>query len=122
MEGKRGLPRIKPPFPAVVGLYGMPTVVNNVESIATVPAILTMGGDEYAKLGTPKSAGTKLISACGNINNPGVYEIELGLPVEEFIYSDDYCGGIKDNKRLKAVVAGGSSVPILPAELILRKQ
>jgi NADH-quinone oxidoreductase subunit F len=120
LEGKRGLPRIKPPFPAVVGLYGMPTVVNNVESIATVPVIINIGGEEYAKIGTPKSTGTKLISACGNINKPGVYEIELGLPVEEFIFSEDYCGGIKDGKQMKAVVAGGSSVPILPASLILK--
>jgi NADH-quinone oxidoreductase subunit F len=120
LEGKRGLPRIKPPFPAVSGLYGNPTVVNNVESIATVPWIINNGGDEYVKIGTLKSAGTKLISACGNINRPGVYEIEMGLPVEEFIFSDEYCGGVKDGKRIKAVVAGGSSVPILPAELILK--
>lgn len=120
LEGKRGNPRLKPPFPAVVGLYGMPTVVNNVESIAAVPWIVLNSGDEYAKVGTPKSAGTKLISACGNINKPGVYEIELGLPVEEFVFSDEYCGGIANGKRLKAVVAGGSSVPILPAELILK--
>ena len=120
LEGKRGNPRLKPPFPAVSGLYGNPTVVNNVESIAAVPWIVNNGGDEYAKIGTPKSAGTKLISACGNINNPGVYEIELGLPVEEFIFSPVYCGGIKDGKRLKAVVAGGSSVPILPSGLIMK--
>jgi NADH-quinone oxidoreductase subunit F len=120
LEGKRGNPRIKPPFPAVVGLYGMPTVVNNVESIATVPWIVMNNGEEYAKIGTAKSAGTKLISACGNINKPGVYEIELGLPVEEFIFSDEYCGGIANGKRMKAVVAGGSSVPILPTELILK--
>ena len=120
LEGKRGNPRLKPPFPAVSGLYGNPTVVNNVESIAAVPWIVNNGGDEYAKIGTPKSAGTKLISACGNINHPGVYEIELGLPVEEFIFSPVYCGGIKDGKRLKAVVAGGSSVPILPSGLIMK--
>lgn len=120
LEGKRGNPRIKPPFPAVYGLYGNPTVVNNVESIATVPAIIEMGGENYAKIGTEKSTGTKLISACGHLNKPGVYEIELGLPVEEFIYSEQYCGGISGGKKLKAVVAGGSSVPILPAELILR--
>jgi NADH-quinone oxidoreductase subunit F len=120
LEGKRGNPRLKPPFPAVSGLYGNPTVVNNVESIATVPWIINYGGEEYAKRGTPKSTGTKLISACGNINKPGVYEIELGLPVEEFIFSEEYCGGIANGKRLKAVVAGGSSVPILPAELILK--
>lgn len=98
----------------------MPTVVNNVESIAAVPWIVLNSGDAYSKIGTPKSAGTKLISACGNINKPGVYEIELGLPVEEFIFSDEWCGGIANGKRMKAVVAGGSSVPILPTELILK--
>lgn len=120
LEGKRGNPRIKPPFPAISGLYGCPTVVNNVESIATVPPIITMGGEEYAKIGVGNSKGTKLISACGHIRKPGIYEIELGLPVEEFIYSDEYCGGIRGGRKLKAVVAGGSSVPILPAELILK--
>src|SRR6187401_2802870 len=120
LEGKRGNPRIKPPFPAVKGVWGCPTVVNNVESIAAVPHILNLGGDEYAKIGVGKSTGTKLISASGHINKPGVYEIELGVPVEEFIYSDSYCGGIKNGKKLKAVVAGGSSVPILPADLILK--
>ncbi|OAQ38423.1 NADH-quinone oxidoreductase subunit F [Pedobacter psychrophilus] len=119
LEGKRGNPRIKPPFPAIAGLYGCPTVVNNVESIAAIVPIINMGGDEYAKIGVGRSTGTKLISASGNINKPGVYEIELGLSVEDFIYSDDYCGGIANGKRLKAVVAGGSSVPILPANLIL---
>src|SRR5665213_3768275 len=120
LEGKRGNPRIKPPFPAVSGVWGRPTVVNNVETIADVPWIVNNGGDEYAKIGLGRSTGTKLISACGHINNPGVYEIELGLPVEEFIYSKDYCGGIKGGKKMKAVVAGGSSVPILPTELILK--
>ncbi|MBI3135193.1 MAG: NADH-quinone oxidoreductase subunit NuoF [Bacteroidetes bacterium] len=120
LEGKRGNPRIKPPFPAVAGLWGCPTVVNNVETIAAVCPIVNMGGDEYAKIGVGKSTGTKLISASGHINKPGVYEIELGLPVEEFIYSDAYCGGIRNGKSLKAVVAGGSSVPILPAHLILK--
>lgn len=120
LEGKRGNPRIKPPFPAVVGLYGCPTVVNNVETLANVGFIINNGGSEYARYGTGKSTGTKLISACGNINNPGVYEIELGLSVREFIYSEKYCGGIKDGKELKAVIAGGSSVPILPKNLILQ--
>lgn len=120
LEGKRGNPRIKPPFPAYKGLYGCPTVVNNVETLATVGPIIEMGGTEYAAIGKGKSTGTKLISACGNINHPGVYEIDLGLPVEDFIYSEEYCGGIKNGKRLKAIVPGGSSVPILPAELILR--
>jgi NADH-quinone oxidoreductase subunit F len=120
LEGKRGNPRIKPPFPAVKGAWERPTVVNNVESIAAVVPIINMGGDEYAKIGIGKSTGTKLISASGHINKPGVYEIELGVPVEEFIYSDTYCGGIRNGKKLKAVVAGGSSVPILPTELILK--
>jgi NADH-quinone oxidoreductase subunit F len=120
LEGKRGNPRIKPPFPAVAGLYGCPTVVNNVETIAAVVPIIRDGGAAYAAVGIGKSTGTKLISASGHLNKPGVYEIELGLPVEEFIYSDEYCGGIRNGKKLKAVVAGGSSVPILPAELILK--
>jgi len=120
LEGQRGNPRIKPPSPAYKGLYGCPTLVNNVETLAAVGPIIQMGGEAYAVIGKGKSAGTKLISACGNIQKPGVYEIELGLPVEDFIYSEDYCGGIKNGKRLKAVVPGGSSVPILPAELILR--
>jgi len=120
LEGKRGNPRIKPPFPAIKGAWGCPTVVNNVETIAAVVPIINMTGDEYAKIGIGKSTGTKLISAGGHINKPGVYEIELGVPVEEFIYSEKYCGGILNGKKLKAVVAGGSSVPILPTELILK--
>lgn len=119
LEGKRGNPRIKPPFPAIAGLYGCPTVVNNVETIAAVVPIVNEGGAAYASIGIGNSKGTKLISASGHINKPGVYEIEMGLPVEEFIYSDEYCGGIRNGKKLKAVVAGGSSVPILPTELIL---
>jgi NADH-quinone oxidoreductase subunit F len=120
LEGKRGNPRNKPPFPAVSGLYNCPTVVNNVETITAVPWIINHGAAAYASIGIGKSTGTKLISACGNINKPGVYEIELGLPVEEFIYSDEYCGGIAGGRELKAVVAGGSSVPILPKHLILK--
>ncbi len=120
LEGKRGNPRIKPPFPAVKGLWGCPTVVNNVESIAAVVPIVNDGGEEYAKLGTGKSTGTKLISACGNLNKPGVYEIEMNISVEEFIYSDEYCGGIANGKKLKACIPGGSSVPILPANLLLK--
>jgi NADH-quinone oxidoreductase subunit F len=120
LEGKRGNPRIKPPFPAVAGLWGCPTVVNNVETIAAVVPIVNDGGEAYSKIGVGKSTGTKLISASGHINKPGVYEIEMGVPVEEFIYSDAFCGGIRNGKKLKAVVAGGSSVPILPADLILK--
>ncbi|RYY81199.1 MAG: NADH-quinone oxidoreductase subunit NuoF, partial [Chitinophagaceae bacterium] len=120
LEGKRGNPRIKPPFPAVKGLYGAPTVVNNVETLAAVVPIINIGGEEYAKIGVGKSTGTKLISACGNINKPGIYEIDMTISVEEFIYSDDYCGGIPKGKRLKACIPGGSSVPILPANLLLK--
>ncbi len=120
LEGKRGNPRLKPPFPAIAGLYACPTVVNNVETLASVPTIINITADNYNDIGIGKSSGTKLISASGHINKPGVYEIEMGLPVEEFIYSDEYCGGIWKGRKLKAVVAGGSSVPILPAHLILK--
>ena len=119
LEGKRGNPRIKPPFPAVKGLWDCPTVVNNVETIAAVVPIINDGGIEYAKIGIGKSTGTKLISACGNINKQGVYEIEMNVSVEEFIYSDEYCGGIANGRKLKACIPGGSSVPILPANLLL---
>ncbi len=120
LEGKRGNPRIKPPFPAVKGVWDCPTVVNNVETIAAVVPIVNDGGDAYAAIGIGKSTGTKLISASGHINKPGVYEIEMGITVEEFIYSEEYCGGIRNGRDLKAVVAGGSSVPILPKHLILK--
>lgn len=120
LEGKRGNPRIKPPFPAIAGLYGCPTVVNNVETIAAVVPIINDGGEAYSKIGIGRSTGTKLISASGNINKPGVYEIELGLPVEEFIFSEEYCGGIANGKRMKACVPGGSSVPILPEYLVCK--
>src|SRR3954470_23252603 len=120
LEGKRGNPRIKPPFPAVKGVWDCPTVVNNVETIAAVVPIINITGEEYAKIGVGKSTGTKLISACGNINKPGVYEIDMTISVEEFIYSDEYCGGIKGGRRLKACIPGGSSVPILPASLLLK--
>jgi len=120
LEGKRGNPRIKPPFPAVKGLYDCPTVVNNVETICAVVPIINDGGDEYAKIGVGRSTGTKLMSACGNIRKPGVYEIDMTISVEEFIFSDEYCGGIANGKRLKACIPGGSSVPILPANLLLK--
>jgi NADH-quinone oxidoreductase subunit F len=120
LEGKRGNPRIKPPFPAIKGVWDCPTVVNNVETLTAIVPIINMGGDEYAKIGVGKSTGTKLISACGNINKPGVYEIDMTISVEEFIYSDEYCGGIPKGKRLKACIPGGSSVPILPANLLLK--
>ena len=120
LEGKRGNPRIKPPFPAVRGVWDCPTVVNNVETLAAVVPIINEGGEAYSKIGVGKSTGTKLISACGNINKPGVFEIDMTISVEEFIYSDEYCGGIPNGKRLKACIPGGSSVPILPANLLLK--
>jgi len=120
LEGKRGNPRIKPPFPAIQGLWMRPTVVNNVETLAAIVPIIKMGGDAYAKIGVGRSTGTKLISACGNINKPGVYEIDMTISVEDFIYSDEYCGGIANGKKLKACIPGGSSVPILPANLLLK--
>ncbi|OWK97482.1 NADH-quinone oxidoreductase subunit F [Kaistella haifensis DSM 19056] len=120
LEGKRGNPRLKPPFPAVKGLWESPTVVNNVETIAAIVPIINITGAEYAKIGVGRSTGTKLISACGNINKPGVYEIDMTITVEEFIYSDEYCGGIPNGKKLKACIPGGSSVPIVPANLLLK--
>lgn len=119
LEGKRGNPRNKPPFPAVKGLWQCPTVVNNVETISAVSWIINNGGEEYAKIGIGKSTGTKLISASGQLNKPGVYEIPMGITVEDFIFADEWCGGMKSGYNLKACVAGGSSVPILPAELLL---
>jgi NADH-quinone oxidoreductase subunit F len=119
LEGKRGNPRNKPPFPAVKGLWQCPTVVNNVETISAVSWIINNGGDEYAKIGIGKSTGTKLISASGQLNKPGVYEIPLGITVEDFIFADEWCGGMRPGYKLKACIAGGSSVPILPAELLL---
>lgn len=120
LEGKRGNPRIKPPFPAIKGVWGRPTVVNNVETLAAVVPVINIGGEAYSKIGVGRSTGTKLISACGNINKPGVYEIDMTISVEEFVYSDEYCGGIAKGKRLKACIPGGSSVPILPANLLFK--
>lgn len=114
LEGKRGHPRIKPPFPAVVGLYGCPTVVNNVETLAAVPHIIMKGADWYRSLGTEKSGGTKMFSLSGHINKPGNYEVKMGYPLMQFINEEG--GGMKGGKKLKAVIVGGSSVPIITAE------
>jgi len=111
LEGKRGVPRIKPPFPAVVGLWGCPTVINNVETLASVPHIILGGGQWFADLGTPKNGGTHLVSISGNVEKPGVYELPLGYNFKKLIY--DVAGGIQSGRKLKAVVPGGSSVPIL---------
>lgn len=114
LEGKRGHPRLKPPFPAVVGLYGGPTVVNNVETLAVVPHIILNGGDWYKALGTEKSGGTKLFTVSGHVNNPGNFEVPMGYPLMSLINNE--CGGISGGRKLKAVIPGGSSVPILTAE------
>jgi len=116
LEGKRGVPRIKPPFPAVVGLWGGPTVINNVETLASVPHILLSGGQWFADLGTPKNGGTHLVSISGNVEKPGVYELPLGYNFKKLIY--DVGGGIQEGRELKAVVPGGSSVPILTPDEI----
>lgn len=115
-EGKRGYPRLKPPFPATVGAFDCPTVINNVETLASVPWIVLNGGDAYSAIGTEKSKGTKLFSVCGKVNKPGVYEINLGFPLKTFL--EEQCGGIKDGKKLKAVIPGGSSTPVFRAEEI----
>jgi NADH-quinone oxidoreductase subunit F len=111
LEGKRGNPRLKPPFPAIEGLYAGPTLINNVETLATVPNILRMGGDEYAKLGTETSTGTKLVSISGDVKRPGNYEIELGIPSREIIYG--LAGGPPSGKDVKFWFPGGSSSPVL---------
>src|SRR5260370_2516288 len=114
LEGKRGIPRIRPPFPAVVGLWGGPTVINNVETLASVPHIILMGGQKFADLGTPKNGGTRLFCLSGHINKPGVYELPLGYPLKKMIY--EVGGGIPGGKKLKAVVPGGPSTLVLTAE------
>src|SRR6267142_3119010 len=114
LEGKRGIPRIRPPFPAVVGLWGGPTVINNVETLAAVPHIILMGGQKYAELGPPKNGGTRLFCLSGHINKPGVYELRMGYPLKNMIY--DVGGGIPNGNKLKAVVPGGSSTYVLTAE------
>jgi len=111
LEGKRGNPRLKPPFPANQGLYQGPTVINNVETLATMPHILRMGGEQYAKIGTETSAGTKLVSVSGNVQRPGNYEIELGVPSREII--NDLAGGPPDGREVKFWFPGGSSSPVL---------
>jgi len=116
IEGKRGLPRLKPPFPAVVGVFGCPTVVNNVETLACVPHILEHGGAWFARIGTERSTGTKLFCVSGHVERPGVYEAAMGITFREII--EDLCGGIRGGGNLKAFIPGGSSAPVLPADLI----
>ncbi len=111
LEGKRGNPRLKPPFPAIEGLYHGPTLINNVETLYTVPAIIRMGGKEFANLGTPTSTGTKVVSVSGDVQRPGNYEIELGIPSRELIY--DLAGGPPEGREVKFWFPGGSSSPVL---------
>lgn len=121
LEGYRGHPRMKPPFPAVEGLYASPTVVNNVETLTAVPQIIEMGGENWRNLGTEKSGGTKLWSVSGHVNKPGVYELPMGYDdMEKFIMED--CGGMRNSKKLKAVIPGGSSVYIMNAAQIIGKK
>jgi NADH-quinone oxidoreductase subunit F len=114
LEGRRGQPRVKPPFPAAVGVFGMPTTVNNVETLAAVPHIVTNGAEWYRQWGSEKSPGTKLFCVSGHVAKPGNYELPLGFPMMELI--EDVCGGMAGGRKLKAVIPGGSSVPILSAE------
>jgi NADH-quinone oxidoreductase subunit F len=114
LEGKRGNPRLKPPFPAIEGLYMGPTLINNIETLATVPHIITMGGADYAKIGVENSSGTKLVSVSGDVQRPGNYEIELGIPSRELIY--DLAGGPEPGRTVKLWFPGGSSSPVLTAE------
>jgi NADH-quinone oxidoreductase subunit F len=116
LEGKRGVPRIRPPFPAVVGLWGGPTVINNAETLASVPPIILNGAEWYANLGTPKNGGTRLFCLSGHINKPGVYELPMGYNLKKMIY--DVGCGIPNGRKLKAVVPGGSSCPLLTADEI----
>ena len=116
LEGKKGWPRLKPPFPATSGLYGCPTCVNNVETLAAVVPILQKGGDWYASLGTPKNAGTRLFCVSGHVKKPGTYELPMGIPFADLL---EIAGGVKGGRKLKAVIPGGSSVYVLPADKIM---
>ncbi len=116
IEGKRGQPRLKPPFPAVVGVFGCPTVVNNVETLACVPHIVERGAAWYAGIGSGRSTGPKLFCVSGHVNRPGVYELPLGVTFREII--DAHCGGMRGGRALKAFIPGGSSAPVLPASKV----
>ncbi len=117
IEGKKGQPRFKPPFPASFGLYGRPTVINNTETFANIPYIVRHGGQKFLELGKPNNGGTKIFSVSGPVNKPGNYEVPLGLPFPELL---EMAGGMRDGRKLKAVIPGGSSVPLLPAEIMMQ--
>ncbi len=116
LEGKKGQPRFKPPFPANFGLYGRPTTINNTETFASVPVILEKGGDWFLKLGKPNNGGTKCFSVSGHVNKPGNFEIPLGTPFKTLL---ELAGGVRDGRRLKAVIPGGSSMPVLPGDVMM---
>lgn len=116
IEGKKGFPRFKPPFPANYGVYGCPTNINNTETLASVPVILQKGGKWFSELGKPNNGGTKIFSVSGHVNKPGNYEVGLGIPFSELL---NLAGGMLEGRKLKAVIPGGSSVPVLPADIIM---
>ncbi len=116
IEGKKGQPRFKPPFPASFGLYGKPTTLNNTETFASIPFILKMGGENFLNLGKPNNGGTKLFSVSGHVNRPGNYEIPLGTPFSELL---EMCGGMRGGRKLKAVIPGGSSSPVVPGDVMM---
>jgi NADH-quinone oxidoreductase subunit F len=117
LEGKKGMPRFKPPFPASYGLYGKPTTINNTETFAAVPWIVRNGGEAFLALGRPNNGGTKLFSVTGHVNRPGNYEVRLGTPFATLL---EMAGGVKKGRKLKAVIPGGSSMPVLPAEVMMK--
>ena len=116
LEGKKGMPRFKPPFPAIFGVYGMPTTVNNTETFASVPTIMRNGAEWFMERGCPNSGGTKCFSVSGHVERPGNYEVSLGIPFRELL---ELAGGVQGGRKLKAVIPGGSSMPVLPADIIL---
>lgn len=116
LEGKKGQPRFKPPFPASYGLYGKPTTINNTETFAAVPWIIRHGGEAYLQVGRPNNGGTKIFSISGDVERPGNYEIPLGTPFAKLL---ELAGGMRDGKKLKAVIPGGSSMPVLPADIMM---
>jgi len=116
LEGKKGFPRFKPPFPATYGLYGRPTIVNNSETLASVPSIMRHGGEWFLNIGKPNNGGPKIFSVSGHVNKPGNYELPMGTPFAELL---EVAGGVRSGHILKAVIPGGSSVPVLPAEIIM---
>jgi NADH-quinone oxidoreductase subunit F len=116
LEGKKGQPRYKPPFPANYGLYGKPTTINNTESLASVPAIMRNGAQWFADFGIPNNGGVKLFSVSGHVNKPGNFEVNMGMPFRDLL---ELAGGVKDGRKLKAVIPGGSSVPVLPGEIMM---